>query len=136
MITDETILDCGHTPTKPRSAMTTGYGIDPDGRTTRCYDCCLAWEKDMMRKTGRVFAYLSKPKNGPAKITTWPGGLISDDVCIMNNANGSFGHWSDKGFYVRFCFDGKVWAGYCRGIGMYLRARVTKIKRVHMWRCP
>jgi hypothetical protein len=85
-----------------------------------------------MRRTGKVFAYLSKAPEGSDhkhNVTTWSGGVLSADVAIQGKAKGAFGSGCrDVGFYIRFRFEGEVWAGYCRGEGMYLRARRTKLK--------
>ena len=121
----ELILDCGHKESA-HSEYTRGYGTDKDGKK-HCYKCCLEMDKKEMRKTGKCFAYHSK-ENGKDVISSWPGLTISDKVEILNYSTDNFG---GKRTYLRFVFDNEIWSGFSMGVGMYMRAKRTKIKELY-----
>lgn len=76
-ITDNTVLDCGHTPTVPRSSFSTGYGTGHDGRT-RCFACCADSDKAAMVETGRATLYLARKYPGKYHVANWTGSLSFD----------------------------------------------------------
>lgn len=70
------MLDCGHEPS-PHSGITTGYGVDVEGKKY-CYDCCARRDREQMLRDGRATMYLvSEALNGYTthKMTNWPGSL-------------------------------------------------------------
>jgi hypothetical protein len=67
------ILDCGHS-VSPHSSITTGYGLDSEGKTY-CYDCCANRERQHMRDKGKTCLYLVKNDAGSYELTDWPGQL-------------------------------------------------------------
>ena len=72
---DNTKLDCGHEPTSPRAAGTTGYGEDEAGRK-HCFDCCAKVEREEMLRTGRGALYLAPCVTPPGwEVSNWPGTL-------------------------------------------------------------
>jgi hypothetical protein len=126
------LLDCGHKPS-PHNDFTTGYGVDDKGKKS-CYDCCLKWEKEQMRKYGNVMAYHSRMKTGgpgtyePHAVTLWPGNVISDQVHILSHLTDNFG---GERTYLRFVFEGEIWSGFSMGEGTYLRAKRTKLTSLY-----
>lgn len=68
MITDTTILNCGHTPSV-HGPHDTGYGKDSNDRTF-CYQCCADRDRAYMVDTGAITLYLTKDK-----VSNWPDSL-------------------------------------------------------------
>jgi hypothetical protein len=101
-ITDTTILDCGHVPSK-HSEFTTGYGLDKHNKTF-CYDCCAENDKKSMRENGRVTLYLSE---GNKAVTNWPDSLHIPTTNIRYGKHNIAGTRVD----VWFKFEGKYWHG-------------------------
>jgi len=123
---NEKLLECGH-PESPHGKHTFGYSRDATGKIRSCYDCFLKMELADIEKSGRVFAYLTK-KNGKHSVTGWPGYVISDDVLILKQLRDSFG---GERTYLRFQIGDKIYSGFGMGVGMYLRARLTKLTSLH-----
>jgi len=121
-------LDCGHKPAEPTSLhyngvpMTTGYGSDGKTGETFCYDCAHDKERELIRKSDKVFAYLSSDGK---RVQDWPGGVMSDRVCLLSEGHDNFGGYR---VYLRFEFEGTIFSGFAMGRGAYLRAKRTKLK--------
>jgi hypothetical protein len=115
--------DCRHLES-PHSDFTRGYGRDNQGKT-HCYDCCQKDNLNQIKKTGHVFAYLSKdPDTGHLSITNWPGRPLSDTVHILGESRDNFG---GERTYLRFLIGDTIYSGFGLGVGMYLRAKRTKL---------
>ena len=71
--------------------------------------------------------YHSK-ENGKNVLSSWSGLTISDKVEILNYSTDNFG---GKRTYLRFVFDNEIWSGFSMGVGMYMRAKRTKIKELY-----
>lgn len=69
--TPATTADCGHqvTPT----AISTGYGTDPETGKSKCFDCCLADDIRRLRTEQRFTAYVSADGR---TLVNWPGGTL------------------------------------------------------------
>jgi hypothetical protein len=121
-------LDCGHKPTAPEHLhphgmpMTTGYGRDRETGETFCYECAHDKERELVRKSDKVFAYLSSDGK---RVQDWPGGVLSDRVCVLSEGRDNFG---GERIYLRFEFEGTIFSGFAMGRGAYLRAKRTKLK--------
>ena len=78
-MTKQELLDCGHAAS-PHSSITTGYGVDRDGKKY-CYACCAERDVASMKEHGDATMYLTKEDNPHAPghkrhvITNWPGSL-------------------------------------------------------------
>jgi hypothetical protein len=114
-ITDETVLDCGHKPSK-HGDFTTGYGTDSEGRTT-CYECCGEKEKEDMRVHGKAVLYLTHAGYGAGspfgaypwrdgKVTNWPGTLVIPCRVCKGKHN-----IAGTRYDVWFEFEGEKWYG-------------------------
>lgn len=102
IITDATILDCGHLPSK-HETFTTGYGFDRN-KKTYCYDCCAKHEAQAMRDTKQAVLYLV---NNDKEVTDWPGHLRFN-VTYKSSGKHNFGI---KRIDLWFNFNGYVWHG-------------------------
>lgn len=123
--------DCGHKPTAPKHLydngipMTTGYGSDPNTGKTFCFECAHDIERDLIRKSDKVFAYLSSDGK---QVHDWPGGVMSDKVLVLSESTDNFG---GTRIYLRFEFEGVIFSGFAMGRGVYLRAKRTKLKGLY-----
>ena len=99
---DDTILDCGHKPSK-HDTFTTGYGYDKDKKTF-CYDCCAKNEAQYMRESKRVVLYLV---NNDKEVTDWPGHLRFN-VTHKSTGKHNFGI---KRTDIWFVFENHYWHG-------------------------
>jgi len=121
-------LDCGHKPTAPEHfynngiPITTGYGSDRETGETFCFDCAHDKERELIRKSDRVFAYLSSDGK---QVQDWPGGTLSDKVRLLSEGHDNFGGYR---IYLRFEFEGVIFSGFAMGRGVYLRAKRTKLE--------
>jgi len=75
-----------------------------------------------------MFVYLGKQKDGKLQITDWHGKVLSTDVRLLSVKNMRYSMISDKLLYLRFRYNGKIWSGVSPGAGMYVKARLTKLK--------
>lgn len=113
-ITDQTILNCGHTPT-PHSPFTTGYGVDAQGKKS-CYACCAKHERETMDATGRATMYISKDDSGAWVVTDWPGMLSYPAYGVRTSWHNIAGKNGRVDFWFRD-HAGRKWHGY--QIGTY-----------------
>lgn len=110
-------LDCGHESSHSLN-ITPGYGKTPDGRKI-CYACCAEFDREQMRKTGKITLYLKMQRyestilgqkaNGiycKAELTNWPGSLKIPCFVHMGRHN-----LARKQYNVRFEFEGQKWRG-------------------------
>lgn len=104
----ETILDCGH-PVSEHNDITTGYGVDKDGRK-HCYACCAEKDKAYMREHGQIALYLSKT-SGKWVVCNWPGSLKFENVYVRTGRHNIAGHRYDTWFK----FEGFWWHGVTYG---------------------
>ena len=66
-------VDCGQEKIHVDS-LTTGYGIDKQGRKV-CYSCCGKRDSADMSATGRAVLYLTEEGPEGAVVSNWPGTL-------------------------------------------------------------
>lgn len=107
-------LACGHEPS-PHSniSVSTGTAHLPDGREV-CWECADAWQRDQMRASDRLDAYLT---GDGATIATWSGGKLAHVTSKV----------TARRVYLRAIDDtGKRWHGTSPGPGMYARMRATR----------
>jgi hypothetical protein len=123
-ITDNTILDCGHKPSK-HSNFTTGYGTNKDGKTF-CYDCCAYNDVQQMLNNKSIVLYLVK-NNNQYQVTNWPASLkfnlYGNPVIGKHNIAGTQTH-------VYFKLYGTIWHGVQYGDNSQLcYCKQTKLTR-------
>lgn len=110
--TQPTLLDCGHTES-PHSDITSGFGLDKDGKK-HCYTCCAEWDKAQMRKDGRISLYLvfkpleHEPKELRPWVVNWPASL----KIPVSGLSISKHNWNLKRRDFWFWFEGVRWHGY------------------------
>jgi len=114
-------LDCGH-PESDHDPITSGYGIDHDGKR-HCYACCHARELAYMAEHGRIDAYLSC--DGRA-ITMWPGLALARVTAEWETSAGGFARGTQVTRVRATAADGTRWYGRGPGRGMYIRLRRAK----------
>ncbi len=124
-ITADTILDCGHVPTFPRSELTTGYGTNPTTGKRSCFECCNKDEVESLKTASHYVAYISSDR---MRLTTWTGDTLTRITHLESN-------WHNIGgkLYRFRAVDvhGQHWYGTSPGPGMYARMRknVAKVRR-------
>ena len=104
-MTDDTILDCGHTPSE-HGPHTTGTAHTPDGREI-CWQCAGNEERAAMIESGNGTMYTTK-KDGKWRVTNWPNTLSFPIGTI------STGRHNIAGKQVHFWFRGPdkaIWHG-------------------------
>lgn len=105
MTTDTTLIcDCGH-PESPHSEITRGYGWMNE--KTMCYDCCLEWDKQNMRETGKTTLYLVK-RDSKYFVENWTGTLSFPTYGAKKSWHNIAGTRID----VWFVFEKQEWHGY------------------------
>lgn len=104
-MTTETILECGHAPTGPRSAFGVGYGQRADG-SKHCYECCAGFERDSMIETGRAILYFDAVSRS---VSDWPGHLRFPIRYLRESRHNTGGKRRDFEFTGP---DGARWSGY------------------------
>lgn len=115
------LLNCGHPPT-PDPGCGTGYATNSNGER-HCYDCAFDQELADVKSTGKIFAYLTED-NGKYSIKNWSGRTYTYNVRILSESRDNFG---GERTYLRFEIDGHIYSGFGLGVGMYLRAKRTKL---------
>lgn len=105
MTTTDTVLDCGHPATEPRSQFSVGYGERADG-THHCYECCAGFERDSMIETGRAVLYLDMVGR---TVSDWPGHLRFPIRYLRESWHNIGGKRRDFEFTGP---DGAIWSGY------------------------
>lgn len=101
-IDDNTILDCGHKPSK-HDSHTTGYGQDANGKTF-CFDCCALQDKEHMRTDKKITLYLVENNQ---YVTNWPNTLRIK----VNNSRVGNHNIAGKRIDVWFYFEDNLWHG-------------------------
>lgn len=132
------VLDCGHLslPPDPSIGGASGYAVRPD-QTRICYACADESEREALKTSDKIFAYLSdavtEPKHGttirPSEITTWTGGHLMSIVSIVWRRVGFCdvtGRRPMSAFITARDVHGAVWIGRSPGHGMYARMRRAK----------
>lgn len=113
-------LSCGHAPTEPRPAHTTGYAVASDGRKM-CFACADDAERAALRRATRFTAYLS---GDLARVTTWPGGELATVTSHVVRRVGFGG--ATRVYFRAVDGGGSVWHGQSAGPGMVATMRLSK----------
>lgn len=120
------LLDCGHYPS-PHSDITTGYGMDEDGKKY-CYACCADNDRKAMDERGKYTLYLvmdSEKDEYPRhyRVTNWPESLQYNVTSYSRSRHNFGGIRTDVWFKD---YQGKQWHGY--QIGQW--SQICHVKRV------
>lgn len=111
-------LACGHEPSA-HGAYTTGTAHLPDGREV-CTDCADEWQRDKMRTSDTLLAYLSDH----GTITTWTGGELAR---VTSQTVKRVGFGRTERVYLRATDStGKRWHGCSPGPNMYAKLRASR----------
>lgn len=101
--------DCGEEKVHTDS-LTTGYGIDREGRKV-CYACCAKRDIADMTARGRAVLYLTVREEKPV-VTNWPGTLRIPVKSRRIGSHNLAGRREDVWFVGP---DGCEWHGVCYG---------------------
>ena len=118
---ERTVLECGHHPLlTAEDYLTTGYGIDKDGKRF-CYACCADRDRAEMVRTGKAMLYLSGNT-----VSNWPGSLKFVASYVKKSKGWGFGreYPIETGYFTGP--DGKPWSIHVRGDMQCGRARRLK----------
>jgi len=88
----------------PKGSITTGYGINPDGKIV-CFSCCGFEDRARMMMEDRITLYLVK-RNGEYRVTNWPGTL--DLSCRVTKGRHNIARTRYDAY---FAFGGRLWHG-------------------------
>jgi len=124
------LLDCGHTPTDPRSfhangvPLTSGYATERDTGRKVCEACAEDRERAAFAASERYGAYLS---GDGCSITTWTGAQLAR---VTYEGTARTGFYDSEITYLRAVSDdGRVWYGKNGGRGMCVTLRLSRTNR-------
>lgn len=117
----------------PTTTGASGYALRDGVDGWICYDCCALYDKEDMRKDGRITLYVSETNdskglpNSRYIVTNWPGTLRFDVIRDKETKH----NWRIVGkvLHVWFVFEGDVWYGrHAGGFNNIVRCRRTMKK--------
>jgi len=113
--------DCGKEKDIPEDSITTGYGIDNEGKKV-CFACCGLRDRKTMVDEGRIALYLTKKPDGWF-VTNWPGTLSFRVTSHRIGSHNIAGTRDDVWFTGP---DDKPWWGVCIGSN----TQITRCRRI------